>query len=318
LTEHREYRHNPAHRPWYRRAWFTWVVVIVIAAAFIGILVYPVAAMDDQSYCTSCKAMQPAAKTLAQSAHKGIDCNACHMPAGTVASARWKLGEAKNIWADYLGMPTSNQMGSAPSDANCESCHPVSDIPNESGTVRMNHELHLKLRNLDCIDCHDTVSHKLPGQQSGVSMITCSMCHRSEGTAPSDCGFCHTVPPKSDHAPNFMKDHGKEALANPDECLRCHHDKQKFCDACHDYPPPSHYSGQWRYTHGKSAAKDPANCEACHDESYCAQCHQVNHPEHWLDSHGPIAAKGPSACLVCHPQSMCDECHAKEGVEVTR
>jgi cytochrome c nitrite reductase small subunit len=318
LTERREYRHNPVPRPWYRRAWVTWVVVIVIAAIAIGILVWPVAAMDDQSYCTSCKAMQPAARTLAESAHKGIDCNECHMPSGVVASARWKLGEAKNVWADYLNMPTSAQKGSSPTNANCERCHPVSAIPNETNSVRMNHELHLKLRNLDCIDCHDTVSHKLPGQKAGVSMITCAMCHREEGSAPSNCGFCHPVPPKSDHAPDFMKDHGKEALANPDECLRCHHDKQKFCDACHDYPPPSHYSGDWRYTHGKDATADPANCEACHDKAYCAQCHQVDHPANWVETHGAIAAKGQGACLVCHPQSMCDKCHRQNGVEVAQ
>ena len=108
------------------------------------------------------------------------------------------------------------------------------------------------------------------------------------------------------------------ALANPDDCLRCHHDKQQFCDACHDYPPPSHYSGGWRYSHGKPAATNPANCEACHDEAYCAQCHQVNHPSTWLETHGAIAAKGLNACLVCHPQSMCDQCHEENGVEVTQ
>jgi len=316
LTE-RQYRHNPAPRPWYRRAWFTWVVVIVIAAIGIGVLVWPVAAMNNTSYCTSCKAMQPAAKTLAQSAHKGIDCTECHIPPGAAAAVKWRVGEAKNVWADYLNMPTAAQKGSAPTNANCERCHPVSAIPNESNGVRMNHEQHLKLRNLRCIDCHDTVSHKLPGQKSGVSMLTCEMCHRKEGTAPSDCGFCHPVPPKSDHAPNFMKDHGKEALANPQECLRCHHD-QNFCDACHDYPPPSHYSGDWRYTHGKDATADPANCEACHDKAFCSQCHQVDHPTDWIQTHGAIAAKGQSACLVCHPQSMCDQCHEQRGVVVPK
>ena len=316
MTE-REYRHRPVARPWYRRAWFTWVVVIVLAAIFIGILVYPVAAMDNQSYCTSCKAMKPAEKTLAQSAHSGIDCTECHIPPGVVASAKWRLGEAKNIWADYLNMPSTAQKENAPTNANCLRCHPLSGIPDESKGVRMDHAAHLKLRNLLCIDCHDTVSHKLPGQKEGVSMITCAMCHSEQGTAPNACDFCHPLPPESEHAPDFMKEHGKEALANPDDCLRCHHDKQKFCDSCHDYPPPSHYSGQWRYTHGKSAAADPANCEACHDKAYCAQCHQVNHPSTWLETHGTIAAKGLNACLVCHPTSMCDACHQQNGVEVT-
>ena len=111
-----------------------------------------------------------------------------------------------------------------------------------------------------------------------------------------------------------MKEHGKDALANEEECLRCHHDRKAFCDDCHGYPPPSHYSGQWRYSHGEDAAADPANCEACHDEAYCSQCHQVNHPSGWLQVHGNIAAKGENACLVCHPQSMCDACHEQNGV----
>jgi nitrate/TMAO reductase-like tetraheme cytochrome c subunit len=311
----RDYRYRPAPRPWYRRAWFAWLVVIVLAAIVIGVLVYPVAALSDQSYCTSCKAMKPAQKTLAESAHKGIDCTKCHIPPGVVAGSKWRLGETKNVWADYLGMPIAADKEHVPTNANCLQCHPLSGIPNETNGVRMNHAEHLKLRNLHCVDCHDTVSHVLPGQQKGVSMVTCAMCHNDTG-APNGCGFCHPVPPASQHAPNFMQEHGKLALANEQECLRCHHDKQAFCDKCHDYPPPSHYSGEWRYTHGKQATSDPANCEACHDQAYCAQCHQVNHPTGWVQIHGGIAAKGPKACLVCHPQGMCDACHEQNGVVV--
>ncbi len=312
----REYRYRPASRPWYRRAWVAWITVAVVAAIAIAVLVYPVAAMDNQSYCTSCKAMKPAEKTLAESAHKGVECTKCHIPLGAVASAKWRIGEARNVWADYLNMPVTAQKGHVPTNANCLQCHPLSKIPNETNGVRMDHAAHLKLRNLHCVDCHDTVSHTLPGQKKGVSMVICLMCHNKEGTAPSDCGFCHPVPPASQHAPNFMKDHGKEALADPEECLRCHHDKKAFCDKCHGYPPPSHYSGDWRYSHGKPATADPANCEACHDKAYCAQCHQVNHPADWLQIHGGIAAKSLNGCLVCHPRAMCDACHEKNGVKL--
>lgn len=315
MTE-RDYRHHPNPRPWYRRAWFSWVVAIVIAAVFVGILVWPVAAMSDQAYCTSCKAMEPAEKTLSQSPHEGMDCTICHIPSGIVPSIRWRVKEARNVWADRLGMPVSADVEDVPANANCLQCHPLSGIPNESDGVRMNHAEHLEIRNLHCIDCHGAVSHKLPGQSPGVSMVTCSMCHSEQGTAPDACDFCHPEPPASEHAPDFTTEHGTQARANPDECLRCHHDKESFCDACHGYPPPSHYSGRWRYTHNDDAASDPANCQACHDRAYCAQCHQVNHPENWLDFHGNIADKSPEACLVCHPQSMCDTCHEENGVEV--
>ena len=313
----REYRHQPVPRPWYRRAWFAWMVVVVIAAIVVVALVWPVAAMNDHTYCSSCKAMKPEAASLALSAHKGIACSTCHMPSGVSHQIGWRLREARNVWADYLNMPTTPQKGSIPSNAACLSCHPLSKIPDETNGVRMNHAEHLA-RNLNCVDCHNTVSHKLPGQTSGVSMVTCLMCHSEQGTAPSDCSFCHPAPPKSKHAPDFMTEHGRQALADPQQCQRCHHNEKQFCDACHSYPPPSHFSGTWRYTHGDAAKADPAVCRACHDKSFCAQCHQVDHPAGWIRTHAAVAAKGTGACLVCHPHSMCDACHQKNGVKVTQ
>ena len=111
-----------------------------------------------------------------------------------------------------------------------------------------------------------------------------------------------------------MKEHGKEALVNEEECLRCHHDKTGVLRQVPRLPAVISLLGQWRYTHGKDATADPANCEACHDKAYCAQCHQVNHPIGWIQVHGGIAAKGQNACLVCHPQGMCEACHEQNGV----
>jgi nitrate/TMAO reductase-like tetraheme cytochrome c subunit len=287
--------------------------VISIVVVVLAILVLPVAAIDTVSYCTSCKTMEPAEKTWANSSHNDVSCTECHIPPGVVAASRWRLTEARNVWADYLGMPGASDKEHLPANANCLKCHPVSEIPNEDGGVRMNHEEHLKLRGLLCADCHDTVSHKRTGQPAGVQMLTCVMCHNEQGE-PNDCGFCHVTPPASGHAPDYMEDHGQEARLNEAECLRCHHDKKAFCDECHGFPPASHFSGRWRYTHGADAEKDPESCEACHDEAYCAQCHSVTHPEGWLQVHGGIAVRGPSACLVCHPQGMCDACHEENGV----
>ena len=153
-----------------------------------------------------------------------------------------------------------------------------------------------------------------PDQQLYYKVTVPGMGSLNQQGAPDDCSFCHAAPPASEHAPDFMKDHGQKALVNEADCLRCHHDKQEFCDKCHELPPASHYSGRWRYTHGADAKDDPANCEACHDQAYCDQCHAVSHPSGWQDYHGAIAKKGPSACLVCHPQGMCDACHEQNGV----
>jgi nitrate/TMAO reductase-like tetraheme cytochrome c subunit len=309
----KEHRYRPVPRPWYRRSWFSWLVVLGILVVLLAILVLPVAAQDSVSYCTSCKSMKPAEATWAAGPHKDVSCTACHIPPGVEANARWRLREARNIWADYLSMPAGADRGHVPTNANCLQCHPLSKLPDETNGVRMNHELHLKLRGLTCADCHDTVSHKAPKTRAGVSMVTCTMCHNGQ-TAPNGCDYCHVAPPPSRHAPSFMQDHGKLALLNEADCLRCHHDKKSFCDKCHAVPPATHFSGQWRYTHSDAATKDPASCEACHDQAYCSQCHQVSHPTDWVQIHGPIAKKGPSACLVCHPQGMCDACHEQNGI----
>ena len=148
-------------------------------------------------------------------------------------------------------------------------------------------------------------------------MAVCSMCHTQ--TARSDqCEFCHLKPqPKDVHPKDYIDTHGVGALADPESCLRCHHSEASFCDPCHAKPTPDHFSGTWRYTHGATASKNPLGCTGCHDkDTFCEQCHRVQHPSDWIQTHGPIAAKSGDACLVCHPRSMCDRCHAAEGVKV--
>jgi len=302
-------------RAWYRRPWVSAVVVIAFVMAVGALLVIPVGATSTLSYCSSCKATRSAEKTWADSSHADVSCTSCHIPPGFVAQANWRMNEAKNIWASYLGVTRAPDKGHLPGNANCLKCHPLDKIPNEEDGVRMSHEVHVQLRNLVCADCHDNVSHKKPGQPVGVTMQICPMCHNQQG-APDRCDFCHVAPPQGVHRPSYLQKHGREARLNESECLRCHHDKKAFCDACHAFPPSPHFSGTWRYSHGIDAGKDPTSCEACHGKSYCAQCHSVTHPVDWQTQHGLISAKGPSACLVCHPQGMCDACHEQEGVKL--
>jgi len=300
---------------WYRRPWVSTAVVAACVAIVAGILVIPVGATNSVSYCSSCKATKPAARTWADSVHNQVSCTKCHIPPGVVAQAKWRAQEARNIWASYLGVERAPDKGHLPGNANCLQCHLLDTIPDETNGIRMSHEVHIKLRNLVCADCHDYVSHKKPGQPARVTMELCPMCHNEQG-APDRCGFCHVAPPIDAHRPNYLKEHGKEARLDEAECLRCHHDKKEFCDECHASPPAPHFSGTWRYSHGTDAQKDPVSCEACHTKSYCAQCHQVTHPTDWGTKHGPRSAQGPNACLVCHPQGMCDKCHEQESVKL--
>jgi nitrate/TMAO reductase-like tetraheme cytochrome c subunit len=284
-------------------------------AVLTVVLVIPVWATDTPSYCMSCKATKAAGQAWETSTHAKVSCTSCHVPPGLGNAIKWRSREWLNIWADYLNVPRLPSVGRRPGSANCLKCHTLNSIPSHNSDIRMPHEVHVKLRNLTCADCHDKVAHPKPGESTGVSMAVCSMCHNTQG-APSDCSFCHITPPPTNvHPQGYLQTHGRQALADEAACFRCHHDKKQFCDACHAKPTPDHFSGTWRYTHGPTATRNPLSCTGCHDQhTFCDQCHQVQHPSDWVQTHGVVAAQDPSACLVCHPQGMCDRCHRQSGV----
>ena len=295
---------------------------VLVVAGFIAVVavvvVIPVWATDTPTYCASCKATKAAGASWRTSTHAKVSCVACHVPPGVGNAVKWRTREWLNIWADYLNVPQVASRGERPGNANCLACHTLNGIPSQFQDIRMPHEVHVDLRNLTCADCHNQVAHPKPGSSgTGVSMAVCSMCHNENG-APSDCSVCHiTPPPKDVHPKDYLQTHGKQALADPESCLRCHHSKAEFCDPCHARPTPDHFSGTWRYTHGATAKKDPLGCTGCHDQkTFCDQCHRVQHPADWVQAHGAVAAKSGDACLVCHPRSMCDRCHQQRGVTV--
>jgi nitrate/TMAO reductase-like tetraheme cytochrome c subunit len=302
------------------RRWLP-VFAVVGAVFLLAAAVYvPVRLTSSTSYCTSCHEMKAYDASLKRSPHRNLDCLACHVDPGVGNAISWRLQESKNIWASYLNMPVQEGMSKevhVPSRAACtrSGCHDLSSLGTTFGNVKMNHARHVEMRGLTCIDCHSKVSHAKQGESIAVSMTSCFMCHNG-AAAPNQCSLCHvTVPDQAAHPPNYIQDHGRFALLNEAECLRGHHDKKAFCDACHAKPTPAHYSGTWRYTHGAAASADRAACLGCHDyQSFCLQCHQVDHPSDWATSHGQAATEAPKSCLVCHPRSMCTDCHQQRGV----
>jgi nitrate/TMAO reductase-like tetraheme cytochrome c subunit len=299
-------------RPW----WVTALALIGAFALVVIVVAIPVRLTSTSSYCTSCHAMKQAGATWSRSAHADVQCVQCHIDPGLGHAIVWRVQEAKNIWASYLdagkGMAASVHR---PSNAACLKCHPMKRLPSVTGDVKIPHATHISMRNLTCADCHSTVSHTQPGQSSTVSMAVCTMCHNGR-EAPDACTTCHVKAPPTDvHPPNFIATHGQQVQGREADCLRCHHDKAAFCDACHAKAPPSHFAGDWRYSHGAQANADKAACLGCHDvQTFCQQCHQVDHPSDWPTAHAAVAAQGTASCLVCHPRAMCDRCHAAKGV----
>ena len=180
-------------------------------------------------------------------------------------SCAWRQSEAISIWSGYLGADPEDDRpvpACVPSHAACESCHPVDELPAESDGIRMPHEEHTTRRNLECVDCHATVSHNPGGGEPRVEMATCSMCHNG-AAAPDECESLPrrpTWPTPTSIPPDYIETHGELAAGRLDDCLRCHHDKAAFCDDCHARPPASHFAGDWRYSHDRAAEADDASC----------------------------------------------------------
>jgi nitrate/TMAO reductase-like tetraheme cytochrome c subunit len=306
---------TPPKRPHRRlRLGGTLAVIGFLTVVFLAIFI-PLQLTSTNSFCASCHAMDEAKSGWQHSRHANVSCVKCHIPPGFSNAFKWRSHEWLNIWASWLNVKQTAMKQSLPTNAACRSCHDLSRIPVQQGDIRMPHELHVNLRGLNCIDCHDKISHAAAGQSATVSMTVCTMCHSRTGPAPSQCAFCHiTPPPKNVHPPDYIKTHGLRALENQAECLRCHHDKVAFCDACHANPTPAHFSTTWRYTHGKAATADRLGCLGCHNEqTFCMQCHRVSHPADWVQAHGPVAAQSGGSCLVCHPSTMCVTCHNQQS-----
>ena len=304
------------HRSWRRSGWFIAATVVGVLCVAAVALYVPVTATSTATYCGSCHEMGKAYESWRRSAHSSVPCVKCHVPPGLAASVKWRAKEARNIWAVYLNMKPSTDHESRPAAENCIKCHPLKGLMGIPGRLRMPHATHINQNNLTCIDCHDHTAHAPPGGSSAVSMSPCTMCHE-QTTDPKRCSFCHYTPPEGkSHPTDYITAHGKLALANEEDCLRCHHDKVEFCDGCHAKPTPGHYSGDWRSSHGQQALKDRGRCLGCHSsDSLCKQCHEVSHPADWGDSHAPVAAKGTASCMVCHPRQMCVDCHREKGVQ---
>jgi len=103
----------------------------------------------------------------------------------------------------------------------------------------------------------------------------CRLCHTT-GKTPVFTGLTAQTGLKAIEAlhvkPDWIQQHGTQALADKSKCLVCHVSEGE-CQDCHAQRPAFHGSpATWLGTH-KDFAKDKRRCLTCHQEAWCTECH---------------------------------------------
>jgi len=116
---------------------------------------------------------------------ENIDCLVCHEQTGDY---RKDLG---GLPAATVNLVAAAASVARPTRANCGTCHFAGgggdavkhgDLDSSLGFPRESLDVHMGKHAMDCVDCHQTHAHKIPGQSlsvsvSGASRVECTDCH---------------------------------------------------------------------------------------------------------------------------------------------
>lgn len=316
--------------------WITRIVPLLVVIA--AVVLFDVQAGKAEQ-CARCHTKVNYAETVSKTAHKDLDCLACHgatgiaaVPANVATYARWILV--------YTASETDPELraGSVTNDS-CLRCHrSVARETVERYGVRVRHSDFLETGAL-CRDCHGATAHGQAVQApTEPAMNKCIVCH--DGVkAPQDCAYCHVKEPIELAAL-------REKLPQANEidnrnCYACHDEKP--CITCHGVrmPHPEGWAseagrmGQSGEFHARQGFANREVCWRCHFSdnrpfqrplSYggfsqtpdgCT-CHGSFGTMHggaaWVREHG-LQATGQKTgeladCYFCHDaRYFCDMCH---------
>ncbi len=183
------------------------LVVAVIAAVLFsqGNVGYT---QDQSAFCKNCHEMNPNIFTWEISSHNKVGCLNCHP---NIQKADFIYKHWKGFYETPIVAKTFIPNGT------CNQCHSETREMSFSRGKIVPHELH-KLKGVDCIDCHGSISHfniskqliadgvkdvtKFDSKEAKkywtdkpVSMATCMRCHNGD-KATNKCADCHSEPPK--------------------------------------------------------------------------------------------------------------------------
>lgn|GEM_PF-347244 len=290
-----------------------------VAAVLLTALVVAIDLSSQPFACAKCHG--PQADALHSSAHDGVTCYRCHLPAGMWSFPAAKADEWFRMYpAAIVGRKLSGP-GPRISRTACASCHEkvlVGGKTKVHGLVIVHWQC--AGEPTPCDACHTSVAHGRAVRWAREPVMDdCVVCHL-ERRASLKCDACHTGKLETDriktgpwqvtHGRNWERTHG---IGDLQTCVTCHPPQK--CVTCHRTRIP--HSGNFSAEHGREAVLPESRCSTCHDvKGWCRDCHGVDmpHPKAFLKQHPTIArdARDP-VCLKCHTDFDCANCHVRHA-----
>lgn len=250
------------------------VALILLAVAFVVILVLPVVSVLQPGYYRRYPALGERMDNWKTSTHSKISCIACHVEPGAASFVTFAARSVPAFYSQLFTGPSDTNLLPAPSREACQKCHTQYRKVAPSGDLLIPHKAHVEVLDMECNECHKDLVHSLNRRGfNRPEMESClEQCHDGD-TASAECIDCHTrkQTPESHASKDWLAVHGAEAESGVD-CAECHDWTPNYCSECHEKRPASHV-GNWKKGHAEHAKIRGDGCLVCHEEKFCKECH---------------------------------------------
>jgi hypothetical protein len=295
---------------WKRRRaiWGWWVArrtivqLAIISAAFVlaagaatsGLVTYNYI-MHDNDFCQSCHIMDTAWNRFQVSAHKDLQCHACHRQPLYVSSVElfYWVGERKMEVPVHDKVPT----------AVCDECHlqKGTDSTLKNVALTAGHAVHLKsdsaaLKDVQCVTCHGRDFHVFVPSNESCSQSGCHKVMKVNLGAMSrqafrHCTICHDF--KSRVPLSVTVAEAKKTLyPQAMNCSSCHAMAQKVLSFDLAADPHKGNCGICHNPHKQTEPKDAFKT--------CAESKCHGSPDTLTAFHRGLAAHAMQNCGECH------------------
>jgi cytochrome c-type protein NapC len=337
MVEFRRQMRRQVRLPLLRRTISVYMLAVILGIAAIAIAAaVGIQVSNRPIFCTSCHEMKVHYRTWAESSHRGVSCEDCHVMPGMANMLRTKFQSLRQIYLHERGNVKAAAIQAHVPDTNCRKCHAETRDLIVYHNLKITHREHWD-RGIACTFCHDRVvhgpkylleggeaEHRTPMARIAYkftpTMQTCYKCHDGK-KAPNTCSTCHIVLGErraTAFNPEWVGAHKEDIAQHGQECVSCH--QTDFCNNCHISANP--HPANWISVHPQEFHRNPGRCRECHRASgesqagaemgFCRACHSLRRQHKgadWRARHPGAFRQDPAACERCHAKAWCDDCH---------